>query len=102
MTPHHTPGPWAPLAPCNALTTRHVRIYADSGEVAIATWSGTEQGTDANARTIAAAPDLLAALVDLLALDSNHAYADDAGLKYWREAIHKARVAVAQAKGVKP
>lgn len=39
---------------------------SDTGGVAVATWAGSEQQTNANARLIAAAPDLLHALLTAL------------------------------------
>lgn len=62
MNTQHTPGPWNVFCAANAAFTRHPLIVSDAGEVAKATWAGSEQQTNANARLIAAAPDLLAAL----------------------------------------
>ena len=63
---NHTPGPWMPACTCNSATHRHPAILSDSGQVAIATFQGSEPATDANARLIAAAPDLLDALLSAL------------------------------------
>jgi hypothetical protein len=61
-TQEHTPGPWAVGSYC---MTAHV-IYADNGEgeqIAAASRSAfPDSESDANARLIAAAPDLLAVL----------------------------------------
>jgi hypothetical protein len=62
MSSQHTPGPWAVHTPTNAAFTRHPPIMSDTGEIAKATWAGSERETDSNARLIAAAPDLLIAL----------------------------------------
>ena len=62
--PHSfTPGPWARII-ADGYTVRHPQIYSDKGPVANATWLGDGRidELNANARLIAAAPDLLAAL----------------------------------------
>jgi len=62
----HTPGPWAQGGAMSGET----RIYAaDGGEVAVATRSDPKHryAAEANARLIAAAPDLLAACEAMLA-----------------------------------
>ena len=46
----------------NGANVRHPHIISDGGEIAITTWQGSEQKTNANARLIAAAPELLEAL----------------------------------------
>ena len=59
MSAAHTPGPWAEFEPTDTLhAVRSVlgKIVADVG------YSGTIEGDKANARLIAAAPDLLEAL----------------------------------------
>lgn len=61
----HTPGPWISPHKTNAVTVRHPVVMSDIGGVAIATWAGSEQQTDANARLIAASPDLYAVLKEL-------------------------------------
>ena len=55
----HTPGPWIPARKANCTSCRHPAILRDGGQVATATWQGSEAETDANACLIAAAPDLL-------------------------------------------
>ena len=55
----HTPGPWKPACGARGTTCRHPAILCDGGQVGNATWQGSEAATDANARLIAAAPDLL-------------------------------------------
>lgn len=66
MSRSHTPAPWNVFCAANAAFTRHPSIVSDAGEVAKATWAGSEQQTNANARLISAAPELLIALRDLL------------------------------------
>lgn len=48
----------------NGANVRHPHIISDDGEIAITTWQGSEQKTNANARLIAAAPAMLKALQD--------------------------------------
>ena len=59
----HTPGPWAYIVP-DGHVVRHPQIYSDFGPVANATWLGENKldQLKANARLIAAAPELLEAL----------------------------------------
>ena len=62
MTTRHTPGPWN----VSQNVTRHV-IGPEGGVVACAELTWTNEITEANARLIAAAPNLLKALTDLIA-----------------------------------
>lgn len=62
----HTPGPWA----CNQsdmdnAMIRHIPVLSDHGQVAIASGRANRNWTNANAKLIAAAPELLAALIRL-------------------------------------
>ena len=59
MSAKHTPGPWMPGCKSHGASCRHPAIMSDDGQVAIAAWQGSEAATDANARLIAAAPELL-------------------------------------------
>lgn len=66
--PHSfTPGPWNRII-ADGYTVRHPQIYSDTGPVANATWLGDGRldELNANARLIAAAPDLLEAIHGLL------------------------------------
>ena len=92
----HTPGPWVfnesiprtVTAPKEGYITRHIC------DMDASTMSALEQ--NANARLIAAAPELLDALVDLLPLaefgaaEQSPPYADDSLLESARAAIAKA------------
>lgn len=62
----HTPGPWAHINP-DGFTVRHPQVYSDTGPVCNATWLGDGRIDElrANARLIAAAPELLDALMEL-------------------------------------
>ena len=87
-----TPGPW---------TMRSGSIWGTSkdpdGEYICEPWGRTHAETEANGRLIAAAPELLAALQQLL--DEQ----EDAPLERrrteWAEACARARRAIAQAEG---
>lgn len=63
----HTPGPWNRII-ADGYTVRHPQIYSDTGPVANATWLGDGRldELNANARLIAAAPDLLKQRDELL------------------------------------
>ena len=95
--PEHSPSPWT-YVPLLSASENHkgFRIY-DVGEFFVADISprdsdGTEGG--ANARLIAAAPDLLAALEEVV---------DRAGSSAgFHIACEKARAAIEQAQGEKP
>jgi len=85
----HTPGPWrvtaAPLNP--GVSTRWIEVYSVDPEDDVAQATGGNLKTaQANARLIAAAPDLLAALEDILEGNRNGWIARVA-----REAIAKAK-----------
>ena len=66
MSAHHTPGPWAFVTP-DGMVVRHPQVYSDTGPVCNATWLGDSKLGElaANARLIAAAPDLLEVLQEL-------------------------------------
>lgn len=61
----HTPGPWAFIDP-DGLAVRHPQVYSDTGAICNVTWLGDGRIDElrANARLIAAAPELLEALLD--------------------------------------
>ena len=69
MTTTHTPGPWAYIKP-DGVTVRHPQVYSDTGPICHATWlgDGRLKELEANAALIAAAPDLLEALNQMLTL----------------------------------
>lgn len=88
MQTHHTPGPWF----TEALSTIGHCAIVDADGFTIANPSPMGQ---ANARLIAAAPDLLAALQSALDQLSALSFADDR-IVYARE---RARAAIARATG---
>lgn len=91
MTDKFTPRPWVVQAKCNAAINRHPAIISDAGEVAKASWQGSEMLTQANATLLASAPDLLAALEALL---------NDVGRASSMLGAVKARAAIAKARGL--
>jgi hypothetical protein len=72
MNTTHTPGPWSAEIPANSILCRAKIFTARSGRHTVIAEVGFRQGpatlafaeNDANARLIAAAPELLSALVD--------------------------------------
>lgn len=87
-----TLGLWAVTFPADGFTTRHPLISADYGHVARAEWQGDVQSTNAHARLIAAVPDMLETLRDIVGMltDANDMRAD---------ALHAARAAIVRATG---
>lgn len=66
----HTPGPWgwdAGIVPPDG-PERYADIYADDGDTIVANFNALIPEGEANARLIAAAPDLLARLKGVLPL----------------------------------
>ena len=100
MSTKHTPGPWKMGF---NFTNEQAIIGKDGVVVADASWtggSGCELSIDnpADAKLIAAAPDLLDALQDLFGADMEHVLMGD-GKDDQIEAIAKARAAIAKATG---
>jgi hypothetical protein len=106
MNTQHTPGPWKPRSypnaqgdiwiDCEAYSNEKLGTGPLGGTLATAHRNGTGNGSaDANARLIAAAPDLLEALVEMMReyepLNEDHAERSDA--------VILARAAIAKAKG---
>lgn len=104
MERKYTKGPWAYINP-DGFTVRHPQVYSDTGPVCNATWLGDGKIYElrANARLIAAAPDLLDALEECrFALEPY----DDVKPRDWstdrerlRRAHEAARAAIAKATG---
>lgn len=75
MSDKHTPAPWAHINP-DGFTVRHPQVYSDTGPVCNVTWLGDGRIDElrANARLIAAAPELLEALQSIIdSADKGHA-----------------------------
>ena len=94
MQTQHTPGPWAYIVP-DGHVVRHPQIYSDFGPIANATWLGENKldQLNSNARLIAAAPDLLEALEEIVSA------ADGDGWNQLDADLRKARAAIAKATG---
>jgi hypothetical protein len=92
MMNRKTLGLWAVTFPADGFTTRHPVISADYGHVARAEWQGDVQSTNAHAQLIAAVPDMLETLRDIVGMltDANDMRAD---------ALHAARTAIVRATG---
>lgn len=101
----HTPGPWSVTG---KQFSGSVRVSAGSGSdlnglVAICDagdYARSKVEGAANARLIAAAPELLEALVWMVANDDTNEA--DEGNAYWVDGLHRARAAIAKATGEKP
>lgn len=103
MDTTHTPGPWhtAKREGGIAIEHREEKPYGWSqSEVALVyPLAMPEKGTGkANARLIAAAPELLSALEEMRALFGDHMQYDDEG--YETAAILNAQAAIAKARGI--
>ncbi len=99
----HTPGPWSfgPAVPgakrCFYISGNH---DANNREVDIGTVQGGYYSCEANARLIAAAPDLLAALKDTLDFLERHSNRwDGVNGKHPQLVVTAARAAIAKAEG---
>lgn len=100
----HTPGPWSFNGRVIKRDYRHIGLSADAGETIAAVTGGKTSGPFfveddneciANARLIAAAPDLLDALYEIVAGDP---YCQSSAGVIARAAISKATSAEASAK----
>ena len=100
MSTQHTPGPWHwDGNPCNYDKEQEAPWLIDANDSYPPILGGTITcQSDANARLIAAAPDLLEALQDLFEADMEHVLMGD-GKDDQIEAIAKARAAIAKATG---
>lgn len=92
MTAQHTPGPWVAVARTNA----HIEIEAPNqlGYLAQKVASCSLTNHEANARLIAAAPELLDALQVML---RDYAAVHDVGDVEMQPAIYQARAAIQKA-----
>src|SRR5690554_1887098 len=111
--PTHTPGPWRvgaygttvmtgrPNSQANdTICSLYMPIHSGVGELLLPQDARTEQ-VEANARLIAAAPDLLAALQKFVAFhDADHENGDQSEIQQlYDAAIESARAAIAKAGG---
>ena len=93
----HTPGPWFTTRP-----TSYGTIYVEARlrgstlqEVASVGPTETSDQQEANGRLIAAAPELLKALRELVALEADGKHASESSIEPWE----RARAAIAKATG---
>ena len=85
----HTPGPWA-VYPPEMLDSKNWSVQTDSGMTIVC--GDDTQETEANARLIAAAPEMLAALKDLWGWEDV--------IAEWDKELHgQMRAAIAKAEG---
>lgn len=98
----HTPGPWETSR--DRLSGNH-GLVGDGMWFAKISWTVRDNRNDADARLIAAAPDLLAVVRDACAIfDANHEsgdeYNSDLASDLWKDEIHrKLTEAIAKAGG---
>jgi len=92
MNKNYTPGPWDFWSGYAAFDQIEAEITAQDGDVVVAQYNNLIEQGEFNARLIAAAPDLLEALENLLAVREGVG-----GTKYHADDI--ARAAIAKAKG---
>ena len=96
MSAKHTPGPWSYPRYPNGVSTL---VYAAAGgkpeafPVASATYGVPDEEREANARLIAAAPELLETLETLLSLHDARVDTADA----WNVSMEEARAVIAKA-----
>jgi hypothetical protein len=97
----HTPGPWtvphsdSPYWHQARKGEQPIPVSSEVGVIADVRWQRRDH--EANARLIAAAPDLLAALKEMYALYADHAQYDDSEEQHEVKAIGQAREAIAKA-----
>lgn len=96
MTTKHTPGPWAVAKAKHGVDMSHhiVALVAPDREdraLVVHAHQGDDTQADANARLIAAAPELLEALEGLLAVSVDTSPAELLAMIAAREAIAKAK-----------
>ena len=92
----HTPGPWTQGHSASGIECVWLdgHVEPDSGMGSVGTW--IDCNTEANARLIAAAPELLEALAEVVRA------ADGEGWKQLDPNLAKARAAIAKATGEQP
>jgi hypothetical protein len=66
METKHTPGPWSYWSGYNPYDKVEAQVTAEDGDVVVASYNHLIAEGEANAKLMAAAPDLLAALIPFL------------------------------------
>lgn len=100
----HTPGPWVLKETCSSFEIKGEFKLSKNSFITCHQWSDGDYGStrkqaEANALLIAAAPELLEVIKNMVALDSSSAQEDCVGRQYWMAAIDNARAAIAKATG---
>jgi hypothetical protein len=90
--PKHTPGPWRVVANGGTLEAvkPHLSIKGDQSIDVAVLFHGQSQLGIANARLIAAAPELLLAAKDMLRLAEIHTQDQSEAYQYLEDAVRKA------------
>jgi len=85
----HTPGPWNvhPMASCGVWAANGIHVAATGGDMAD---DADPDEQEANAKLIATAPALLAALQEIVAIWDDHATNPESPLGKARAAVKKA------------
>ncbi len=101
MSAKHTPGPWViECAPCDGHSAAAYYIFGGGKRRAVAHIKrSTVQPMEANARLIAAAPDLLEALVVLVNEKADYMRRNNLGDPEREGATKQARAAISKATG---
>ena len=105
MNTQHTPGPWrvatTPDSPREKAVrlTRFHSIGVNGGPAIAILPDGQRDILDANARLIAVAPELLAALRELLKHRAPMFSSDEPQATNYQNAVNRARAAIAKAEG---
>ncbi|MED5026604.1 hypothetical protein [Pseudomonas aeruginosa] len=89
----YTPGPWDYWSGYNPVDELEAQITTEDGDIVIASYNRQIPEGEANAKLLAAAPELLEALQDLDALRGPFPPSDEAIEAAWR----KASAAIAKA-----
>jgi hypothetical protein len=97
MTATHTPGPWRAMSVSTAGAFGSRSVYGPNTAHVAEVWNGGTRDPEvaaANARLIAAAPDLLAVVATMLGAAEADALDDKSNV--WRSAMLDARAALAK------
>lgn len=97
----HTPGPWDYWSGYNPYDKIEAQVTAEGGDIVIASYNHMIEQGEANAKLIAAAPDLLTALerCELMLLSKRHACEDNYLCHILDSHISQASAAIAKARG---
>lgn len=95
----HTPGPWDYWSGYNPFDKLEAQVTAEGGDIVIASYNSLIEQGEANARLMAAAPELLEALerlkIEVILSDVDMDYIES----HFRPWLNKAELAIAKARG---